>query len=338
MSQSNEKLYKYYTVKRPPDIGTVPKGFVSVKSYDERKQVLQDGTQAWGEVVYSRSLTEKEISDYELLSDVTGEKKEKALQDIQSLDKIYSIIVNAKFQDQSLNPLMDKISDLINKEISKKINKNNISHQEYEETIDKSYIVEMNKDEMIRYYADKIVYDSITDCSENNRIFSVDEYTNNDFIIKNFAEIVKRINLDERVSDLEVDSDKKEIDMVFYLDYCPHCFQEDLDIADDNRCRYIENFKNYINHYTEMRPDRWIRTNTRELIRDFISIKCENEDTELVYNVLKEELYNCGFIDKYLDGYTVNVNADNVGDLVDCLEERIKDLQLSLESDEVENG
>ncbi|MCI8617437.1 MAG: hypothetical protein HFJ60_04245 [Clostridia bacterium] len=264
-------------------------------------------------------------------------KKEQALQDIQKLDKIYSILVNTKFNDQNLYILTDKISDVVNKEISNKMTKNNISHQEYEEAIDKSHIVEMNKDEMIRFYADKIVYDCITDCSENNRIFSVDEYTNNDFIIKNFAEIVKRINLDERVSDLEVDSDKKEIDMVFYLDYCPHYFQEDLDIDDDNRCRYIENFKNYINHYTEMRPDKWIRTNTRELIRDFINIERENEDTELMYNVLNEELYNCGFVEKYLDGYTVTINADNIDELINQLDERINELKKTLEEGEIEN-
>ena len=103
-------------------------------------------------------------------------KKEQALQDIQKLDKIYSILVNTKFNDQNLYILTDKISDVVNKEISNKMTKNNISHQEYEEAIDKSHIVEMNKDEMIRFYADKIVYDCITDCSENNRIFSVDEY------------------------------------------------------------------------------------------------------------------------------------------------------------------
>ena len=125
--------------------------------------------------------------------------------------------------------------------------------------------------------------------------------------------------------------------MVFYLDYCPHYFQEDLDIDDDNRCRYIENFKNYINHYTEMRPDKWIRTNTRELIRDFINIERENEDTELMYNVLNEELYNCGFVEKYLDGYTVTINADNIDELINQLDERINELKKTLEEGEIEN-
>ncbi len=337
MNQDNDKLFKYYTFRRPPDIGTVPKGFIRVHSYGERKQIMQNGKEAWGEVICNRKLTEKEINDYELLEDLTGEMKKEALQDIQSLDKIYKMIVNVNFQDQTLNPLMDKISSLINKEISKKITQNNISHQEYVSEIEKTHIAEMDKEEAIRFYADKIVYDCITDCSENNRVFYVDEYKNNDFIIKNFAEIVKRINLDERVNDLEVDNKKKEIDMVFYLDYCPHYFQEDMDITDDNRREYLEKFKDYINHYIEMRPDRWLRTNTRDLIRDFINIECENEDTELVYNVLSEELYNSGFIDKYLDGYTVNINVNNIDDLLDTIDKRINELKISLEEGEIEN-
>ena len=57
-----------------------------------------------------------------------------------------------------------------------------------------------------------------------------------------------------------------------------------------------------------------------------------------MYNLLSEELYTTGFVDKYLDGYTVNVNMDNIDDLVNTLNERIKELQLTLESEEVENG
>ena len=86
-----------------------------------------------------------------------------------------------------------------------------------------------------------------------------------------------------------------------------------------------------------MRPDKWIRTNTRELIRDFINIERENEDTELMYNVLNEELYNCGFVEKYLDGYTVTINADNIDELINQLDERINELKKTLEEGEIEN-
>ena len=235
--------------------------------------------------------------------------------------------------------LKNKIEDLLEKEITNQIRQSNISHNEYDDIISKSYMVEMDKEEVIRFYADKIVYDCITDCSENNRIFYVDEYKDNDFIIKNFAEIVKRINLDERVSDLEVDSDKKEIDMIFYLEYCPHYYIEDLDISNETRARHLNEFKDYICEYKKYTPERYLRTNTRELINSFYeSAYNSSKEKDLVYNLLSEELNRCGFIDKYIDGYTVNVNIDNVEDLINSLNERIKKLQLSLESEEVENG
>ena len=79
---NQDKLYKYYTVRRPPDIGTVPKDFVNVKSYGELKQLAQSGYHAWGEVEYNRRLTDKEIYDYELVEDNFEEKKMEALNGI----------------------------------------------------------------------------------------------------------------------------------------------------------------------------------------------------------------------------------------------------------------
>lgn len=336
MNQNNEKSYKYYTIRRPPDIGTIPKGFVNVKSYGERKQVMPNGRQAWGEVYYNHKLTDKEINDYELLEENTDYTKTEAIKDLITLDKIYKQLVNSKFKDEKFYTLTDKVSTFINREIRNIMSQNGISYKEYLEKTDNIHLAEMNKEEAIRFYADKIIYDCITDCSENNRIFNVDEYTNNDFIIKYFPEIVEKINLDERVSDLNVDNEKKEIDMVFYLEYCPHYFQEDLDISDESRERHLEEFKKYLEDRRTYTPERWLKTNTRELINDFYESKyVSNEDKELVYNLLSEELYNCGFVEKYLDGYTVNVNAENIDELVDCLNKRIEEIGLLLENGEI---
>lgn len=104
----SEKLYKYYTIRRPPDIG-VPPDFIDIKSYDILKQVLKDGTMAWGEVSYNRKLTDKEVRDYELLEAILEEKKLEALKDIKSLDQIYVMILKADIVDNDLQCLMDKM-------------------------------------------------------------------------------------------------------------------------------------------------------------------------------------------------------------------------------------
>ena len=57
-----------------------------------------------------------------------------------------------------------------------------------------------------------------------------------------------------------------------------------------------------------------------------------------MYNLLSKELYNSGFVDKYIDGYTVNVNSDNIEDLINILNEKIKELQLSIENGEIKSS
>lgn len=63
-------FYKYYSTQRPVDLGTFPKPKdnlpVGVLNYGERRAVEGGAFRAWGELLYMRPLTEKQISDYEL--------------------------------------------------------------------------------------------------------------------------------------------------------------------------------------------------------------------------------------------------------------------------------
>ena len=63
-------LYKYYSTQRPVDIGTFPKepGNTPDKiiNYDQRVPVEDGAFLAWGELTYTKPLTEKELYSYEL--------------------------------------------------------------------------------------------------------------------------------------------------------------------------------------------------------------------------------------------------------------------------------
>jgi hypothetical protein len=62
-----DSVYKYYTLYRAPGPFCQPKdGLLEVKSYDKRTRITERYA-AWGEVTYSRKLTEEEIRDFELL-------------------------------------------------------------------------------------------------------------------------------------------------------------------------------------------------------------------------------------------------------------------------------
>ena len=63
-------LYKYYSTQRPVDIGTFPKPPYNMPdeifNYDQRIPVENGSFLAWGYLTYTRPLTEKQASDYEL--------------------------------------------------------------------------------------------------------------------------------------------------------------------------------------------------------------------------------------------------------------------------------
>lgn len=64
--------HTYYMTQRPPSLGCQPMdGMLEVKDYGERKTITE-GIRAWGDVTYSRQLTEKEIADYELAPQPTN--------------------------------------------------------------------------------------------------------------------------------------------------------------------------------------------------------------------------------------------------------------------------
>lgn len=76
----------------------------------------------------------------------------------------------------------------------------------------------MTEDEMIKYYANKIVEDGIKNCYEFNNTVDINDYED---INKYKNAILERISRDERVADVELDSDGN-FDMVFYTDFCPN--------------------------------------------------------------------------------------------------------------------
>ena len=63
-------LYKYYSTQRPVDIGTFPKpprnAPDEIVNYDQRVPVEGSAFLAWGHLTYTKPLTEKQASDYEL--------------------------------------------------------------------------------------------------------------------------------------------------------------------------------------------------------------------------------------------------------------------------------
>lgn len=63
------EVYKYYSLFQPVDIGTYPKtpnSPAKIVNFDKREEVENGMFRAWGYLLYSAPLTQKQIDDYEL--------------------------------------------------------------------------------------------------------------------------------------------------------------------------------------------------------------------------------------------------------------------------------
>lgn len=62
--------YRYYSTQQPVDIGTFPKSPgcipIEIANYEKRMLVENSTIKAWGELIYQKPLTEKQVADYEL--------------------------------------------------------------------------------------------------------------------------------------------------------------------------------------------------------------------------------------------------------------------------------
>lgn len=88
----------------------------------------------------------------------------------------------------------------------------------------------MSKEEMLQYYANKIVEDGIKGCLEFNAIVCLKDYNTSSIKLEKYKdEILQLLYKDERISDVVID-DELNIDMVFYTDYCPFYSDDKSDI------------------------------------------------------------------------------------------------------------
>lgn len=59
-------MFRYYLTQRPPMPGTFPRFAANVVSFDDRKEVPNLTSRAWGYAEYEAPLTHKQVRDYEL--------------------------------------------------------------------------------------------------------------------------------------------------------------------------------------------------------------------------------------------------------------------------------
>ena len=183
--------------------------------------------------------------------------------------------------------------------------------------------IEMTKDEMIRYYANKIVEDGIRDCTEFSNIINVGDYGKNAVKYKN--EILEQMYMDERLADVILD-ENGDFDMVFYTDYCPYYFEEESEMFDSE---IVEDFIYYsLNHLFE---ESYI--STRKLINEFIEDRkiSDEEYRDNISNMLKKCIADSGFLEKNIKNIEAFVTTKNYKEFENSLMSLIHERQEELE-------
>lgn len=196
--------------------------------------------------------------------------------------------------------------------------------------MEQNITVTMTKQEVIKYYSNKIVEDSIEDCSEFNYCMPNDYYEDNGFVKENQNEILEMIKQDERVADVYIDksSEPFTFDMVFWTDYCPH-YWEEYDLSKETQSKVLRKF---VDQTIRIKNNIMFlyNTSTQNLINDFINTNkfiIEDEKNE-INNMLKEYVFETEFASKYIDKYKIVINKENIKELINELQDKLKILEM----------
>jgi len=196
--------------------------------------------------------------------------------------------------------------------------------------MDQNIKVTMTQQEAIKYYANKIIEDSIENCSEFNYCMPMEDWQDNGFIKDNQEKILEAIQNDERVADCYIDKDDNTFDMVFWTDYCPGYYDE-YELSHEVESKVLRKFIDQLINIKENSIFNY-STSTREIINNFLIknnfvIQLSEEEKEDANNMLKKFISETAFFSKYLDKDKVVVNKSNVKELVIELQEKCKELE-----------
>ena len=188
--------------------------------------------------------------------------------------------------------------------------------------------IEVTEDEMIRFYANKIVEDGIKDSFEFSNVININDYGNDIAKYKNI--ILERIYRDERVADVNLD-EEGNFDMVFYTDFCPYYYDMD-NILENNYLidpfAEIEMLKEFGDYYIEKCLFDNPYISIRNLINQFVEEQTDNkEKREVMSNIIKMKVNESDFVRDNIDGIEVYITPHNYKELKQAIEESIQNTE-----------
>ena len=196
---------------------------------------------------------------------------------------------------------------------------------------EENFQISMTKEEMLKFYINKMIEDGIRECSEFNISIYLTEYGDGIDLSKYKDEILKILYRDERIADVMI-NENLCVDMVFCTSYCPYFYDEvDIDSKEENKI--LSDFY----YYCSSRVYQEGYISVRALINNFIERIDYNEQERIenTYNILKKNIVETGFIDKYIQSNNETfITLDNKKEFESLLEIKINELQKQYEEQE----
>ena len=194
---------------------------------------------------------------------------------------------------------------------------------------EEEFVINMTKEEMLKFYVNKIVEDGIRECYEFNTSIYLNAYGDGIDLTKYKDEILQLLYRDERIADVTINNEMC-IDMVFYTSYCPYFYDEVYTLDSKEQSEILSDFY----YYSSSRVFENGYSSIRSLIDGFVNNKDEDSRDD-IYNVLKKNIIETGFIDKYIeDSNETFVTLENKKEFEKMLHDRIKTLEQNLEAEE----
>lgn len=198
----------------------------------------------------------------------------------------------------------------------------------------KRFLISMTKNEMLSFFVNKIIEDGIKKCQEFKTSIDLKLYDGAIDFSQYKKDILEMLYKDERIADVMIDNEL-QIDMTFYTNYCPYFYDKVKKIQPKEESRILSDFYYYSN--SRIYEEGCIAI--RILIDDFTE-KISHKKQEKIYNtynILKKNMVEIGFIDKYIENNNETfLTLENNKEFKELLQIRINNLDKQYQEEEQE--
>ena len=187
--------------------------------------------------------------------------------------------------------------------------------------------IQVTKDEMLQFYANKIVEQAIQNCKDNNCTISLKNYSSDVDILNYKMQMLQELYKDERILDVFWNSEDN-IEVILFKEYCPFYCQYGEQMPKSEQARILLEFYKYSKKTEVFKPPY---VSVRKLLNKYM-MRYANKRKEIrstTSDVIKRNIVDTGFINKYLDkNGEAYITIKNYQEFLNLIADKIAELNM----------